>query len=135
MPAVNGPAAGRDGVLKFGGKTVGKVRNWKYQTAVALISDGSMDSEDPEVLHPGDRKHTFSAEMLWINSVWANSILAQASTGMSVVIYPMGTGAGEMKITLNNALFTRYGLSADKDGAILDHVEGEAKTVTIGVSS
>jgi hypothetical protein len=128
---VNGPAAGRLAVIKWGGVTVGKLRNWTFGIAQGLIKDYSIDSLDPAVLTGGERSYPFSAEMLWVNSVHANSILAQAVTGVTVAFYPAGTGSGEMLWTLSNAVFSGTEISGNKDGVTMQNVKGEGQTLAI----
>ena len=129
---VGGPKAGRNATIYVGNDKVGKLRNVKCAAAVKLIKDYSNDQRSPEVLEASDETYTVSAEKMWVDSAHANAIKDQ-SGGVSVVIYPAGRTSGEMSVTLGDAIFTRYQFTADRDGVSAEAIEGEGKTLTIGV--
>lgn len=129
---VNGPVSGRIFVAKIGATAIAKGKNWRIRFRQTLVKDYSMDQEGPEVLAPGDETYEFTGEKLWIDSDFINDILAQTSTGVSLVCYPAGTASGEMTVTLGNFQFSEWTMTADKDGAIIENMAGEGKTFTVG---
>jgi len=129
---LTGPVAGRLAVLKIGGVAVGKLRNVRIQMSKDIIKDYSMDQVNPEIFYPGEETYTFTAEKLWVDSVWVNSVIGQPDSGYTIEVYPEGTSSGSPKISLGNAIFTRWSVQNAMDGAAIENVEGEGKSISVG---
>jgi len=130
---VGGPIRGRAAVIEYGTTAIGKVKNITLTATEDVIKDYSMDQVTPEVLAPGDLTLEFTAEKLWVDSVYVNLLLNQTYTGISIIIYPAGKNSGETAFTLTNVILSRWNLTADKDGVVLSGIRGEGQTLTVGV--
>jgi len=125
---------GRAAIFKFGSTAIAKAKNYTMSISEDVIKDYSMDGVDPEVLAPGDRTTTFTVEKLWVDSIYVKLLLNQTYAGVTAVFCPAGISAGEMTITLSNVILSRWNMTADKDGVVLEGVSGEGKSPTIGVA-
>jgi len=123
-----GPKAGRNAVITVASNPIGKLRGVKFNVDVKLIKDWSNDQRGPEVLEAGDETYGFSADKMWVDSVYVNAIMSQ-SGGVSVVVEPEGSAG--MTATFGDAIFTKYQFTAARDGVSAESVEGEGKTLVI----
>ncbi len=132
---LGGPVLGKTCVVEIGTTKVAKGRNFSLGITQELIKEYSMDQVSPEILDLGDQTYPFTIERMWVDSSYINLFINQTVTGCTIDFYPAGTATSQDKYTLANCLFSRWNLSADRQGAELERIEGEGKTLTVGVSS
>jgi len=70
---------------------------------------------------------------MYIDNTYATDVLN--GTEVTIVVRPAGTGSGKPEITLSNVVFNSWGLSIAQDGVVMESVEGEAKSMTLGTQA
>jgi hypothetical protein len=89
-----------------------------------------MGSDKPAILKDGNKSFRVRVEKMFIDSTYATNVLN--GTSVTIEVRPAGTGTGKPKITLSNVIFTRWEMTADQDGVIMESVEGEGDGLTLG---
>ncbi|MCS7131794.1 MAG: hypothetical protein NZ934_03585 [Hadesarchaea archaeon] len=98
-----------------------------------IIKAYALGDDKPVVLESGNKTFRFTIEKMYIDNTYANNVLSGAK--VTIEVRPSGTGSGRPRIVFNNSVLTSWELTIDQDGVIMESVEGEAPSVTIGTQS
>ena len=130
------PSLGRTAVLKIGTQSIGYCKNITVSIDADLIKDYFINAttpDQPAFIASGNKSFKVSIERAWIDTTYANNITQ--GTALTVEVYPQGTATGKPKITLSNVIFTSYEMTITQDGIIMESMEGEGSSITIGTAS
>jgi hypothetical protein len=124
------PLIGRNAVVLMGTTEIGYCTGVRVDINVDLIKEFKMGSDKPAILKDGNKSFRVRVEKMFIDSTYATNVLN--GTSVTIEVRPAGTGTGKPKITLSNVIFTRWEMTADQDGVIMESVEGEGDGLTLG---
>jgi hypothetical protein len=124
------PLIGRNAVVLMGATEIGYCTGVRVDINVDLYKEYKMGSDKPAILKDGNKSFRVRVEKMFIDSTYATNVLN--GTSVSIEVRPAGTGTGKPKITLSNVIFTRWEMTADQDGVIMESVEGEGDGLTLG---
>ena len=123
------PLLGRNARLYKDGTVIGYGKNISVKASAELIKDYSMDSLTPAIVAPG--KHTFnwSAEKFYLDGSWMTLLLN--GTEFDIVFAPTGDDETPPYETWSDCVVLKVERTAGETGAVLEKVDGEAKSVTV----
>jgi len=124
------PVIGRNAVVKKGTTEIGYATGVRCSIDVDLIKEFKIGSDKPAVLESGNKSFPVSVEKMYIDNAYATDVLS--GTKVTIEIAPRGTGVGNPKITISNVVFTSWELTIDQDGVVMESVEGEGDSLTLG---
>ena len=126
------PIVGRSGKILKDSVPIGYCRGVTTTFTAEAVKDYSLDDVAPAVLETGNQTYTVSIEKLFVDSEYANLLLN--GTKFDIELGPKGTTPpGEPKITLNDVVMTSWKIETPKmTGAVIENIEAEAASVTIG---
>jgi len=127
------PLLGVDAVVQKDGSDIGHAKGVTVSLSVDLIKDYVLGSKTPAVLAAGNQSFSVSIEKMYVDNTYAQDVLN--GTEVSIVVRPAGTGSGKPEITLSNVVFNSWELSVAQDGVVMESVEGEAKSMTLGTQT
>jgi len=124
------PLIGRNAVVLMGTTEIGYCTGVRVDINVDLIKEYKMGSDKPAILDDGNKSFRVRVEKMFIDSTYATNVLN--GTSVTIEVRPAGTGTGKPKITLSNVVFTRWEMTANQDGVIMESVEGEGSDLAFG---
>ena len=124
---------GKDAVIQIDSTDVGYAQGVSVSIDVDLIKEYKIGSNTPAVLEAGNQTFKVSVDKMWIDSAYADKVLN--GTKVSMVVRPEGTGSGKTEITISNVVLNSWKLSIDQDGVVMESVEGEGDSLTLGTQS
>jgi len=127
------PVLGVNAVIQKDGSDIGYAEGVTVGIDIDLIKEYAIGDTEPVVLSAGNKTFTVSIEKMYIDNTYANDVLN--GTEVTIVVRPAGTGSGKPEITLSNVVFNSWELSIAQDGVVMESVEGEAKSMTLGTQA
>ena len=124
------PLIGRNAVVLMGTTEIGYCTGVRVDINVDLIKEYKMGSDKPAILDDGNKSFRVRVEKMFIDSTYATNVLN--GTSVTIEVRPAGTGTGKPKITISNVVFTRWEMTANQDGVIMESVEGEGSDLAFG---
>ena len=126
------PIVGRSGKVLKDDVPIGYARGVTTNLSAEVVKDYSVDDVAPAVLESGNQTYTVSIEKLFVDSEFAQLLLD--GTKFDIEVGPKGTTPpGGVKITLNDVVMTSWKIETPKmTGAVIENIEAEAASVTIG---
>jgi hypothetical protein len=124
------PLIGRNAVVLMGTTEIGYCTGVRVDINVDLIKEYKMGSDKPAILEDGNKSFRIRIEKMFIDSTYATNVLS--GTAVTIEVRPAGTGTGKPKITISNVVFTRWEMTANQDGVIMESVEGEGSDLAFG---
>lgn len=127
------PIIGRNAVVMRGTTVIGYAKNVTVTLEADVTKAYVIGDDKPTVLESGNKTFRFSMERMYIDNTYANDVLSGAK--LTIVVRPAGTGTGRPQITLNNVVLTSWEQRIEQDNVVMESVEGEAASVTVGTQS
>jgi hypothetical protein len=127
------PLIGRNAVVMKGTQEIGYCTGVRVDINVDLIKEYKLGSDKPAILKDGNKSFRVRVEKMFIDSTYATDVLN--GTAVSIEVRPEGSGTGKSKITLSNVVFTRWEMTANQDGVIMESIEGEGSDLAFGTQS
>jgi len=97
-----------------------------------IIKKYKIGSSTPALLAQGNQTFTVHIDKMYIDNTYMT--LANTQTIVATIIfYPTGsTSTGDAKITLNNVKFNAAQVSGDAEGVVMEGLDGEGDSITLG---
>lgn len=120
------PSKGVNATIKLATTAVGYAKNCKIGINGNLIKEYAIDQGNtPAMLEQGNLSFPVSIEALFIDSTHANQVLA--GTPIDLEVKPKSGGT----YTVNAVVLSNWELSVTQEGAVLQKVSGEGKSISI----
>jgi hypothetical protein len=126
---LSSPVLGRNARLYKDGTVIGYGKNISVKASAELIKDYSMDALTPAVVGAGKQSFTWSAEKLYVDGSFMTLLLA--GTEFDIVFQPSGSYQTAPYETWSDCVVLNVERTAGETGAVLEKVDGEAKSVTV----
>ena len=130
---MSSPGLGVNAVVKIDEQVIGYAKNVRTGIEANIIKDFTIGSKDPSILEYGNKSYPIRIEKMFVDITYANYMTNE--TKITLVAQPLGTGSGKPEITYNDVVLSRWELNITQDGVVLESVEGEAKSITVGTQS
>ena len=130
---MSSPGLGKDAVIQIDGSDIGYAKGCTYRLTADLVKDYKIGDDKPAVLESGNKTIAVRFEKMYIDNTYADDVLNGSK--VTVVIRPLGTGAGKPEITISNVVLSSYELTITQDGVVLENAEGEGASVTHGTQA
>jgi len=97
-----------------------------------IIKKYKIGSSTPALLAQGNQTFTVHIDKMYIDNTYLT--IANAQTIVTTIIfYPTGsTSTGDAKITLNNVKFNAAQVSGDSEGVVMEGLDGEGDSISLG---
>ena len=130
---MSSPIVGYNAVVKKGDTEIGYAKGVTVGVDIDLIKEYALGSDTPSVLEGGNRSFPVSIEKMYVDNDYVTDVLD--GTVVNIVVQPAGQGSGKPEITVSDVVFTSWELSITQDGVVMESLEGEGKSITLGTQS
>ena len=130
---MSSPIVGYNAVVKKGDTEIGYAKGVTVGIDVDLIKEYALGDSKPQVLEAGNKSFPVSIEKMYVDNTYATDVLN--GTAVNIVVQPAGQGSGKPEITVSDVVFTSWELSITQDGVVMESLEGEGKSITLGTQS
>lgn len=127
------PIVGRNAVVKKDNEDIGYATGVRATIDADLVKAYKIGSDKPVVLESGNKTFRITIDKMYIDNAFAQDVISGSK--VTIVIQPAGSGSGKPQITLSNVVFTGWELTVDQDGVVMESVEGEGDSITLGTGS
>lgn len=127
------PVLGRNASLTIGGAEVGYLKGVTLDLEAVVIKDYKFTQDDPAVLESGNKSYKFTFDKMYIDSTFQGDLFNATKVSQIIIGPASSTPTGQPKYTLGNCIITKSSIKMDQGGIVLEHGEGEALTLAIGL--
>lgn len=127
------PGISRSAVVKKDGQVIGYATGVTAGIDANLIKEYQLSDDKPAIVEAGAKSFPIHIEKMYIDNTYASAVLN--GTKINIEVQPKGTGAGKPVITYSNVVLTSWELTLEVDGVVMESVDGEATSITVGTQS